>query len=305
MALGGMDLNLLTCLKALLEESNVTRAGRRLKMGQPAMSVALAKLRRRFDDELLTRRGRDYELTPLGAELLPEVQEAVRLINAALHIDEDFDPGTSERLFRFTMSDYAIAVVHDPLLARIRELAPHIRLQVDHLGPDVRTSERVLVDYDILIGPLGYGFPGQSRLLWQDRFVCLVDPGNPRLAGGALTVADLAALPHAVATFGRGNLTPVDRAFDEQRIERRIEVQVAGWLPLPFVIEGTDMVAVVPERLARVHAAPHGPLALVEPPFGEVELIEGYWFASTRLADAAHRWLLQRFDEVGQLLRKV
>jgi len=304
MALGGMDLNLLTCLKALLEESNVTRAGRRLQMGQPAMSVALAKLRRRFDDELLTRRGRDYELTPLAAELLPEVQEAVRLVNAALQVEEDFDPGTSERLFRFTMSDYAIAVVHDPLLARIRDLAPHIRLQVDHLGPDVRGSERVLVDYDILVGPLGYGFPGQSRLLWQDRFVCLVDAHNPRLTGAGLTLEDLAALPHAIATFGRGNLTPVDRAFDEQRIERRIEVQVAGWLPLPFVIEGTDMVAIVPERLARLHAAPRGPLVMVEPPFGDVELIEGYWFAASRLSDAAHRWLFHRFDEVGALLQK-
>lgn len=299
MALGGIDLNLLTCLKALIEEGNVTRAGRRLQMSQPAMSVALAKLRRRFDDELLTRRGREYELTPLAAELLPEVQEAVRLINAALHIDEDFDPATSERLFRFTMSDYAIAVVHDPLLARVRELAPHIRLRVDHLGPDVRRSERVLVDYDIVVGPLGYGFPGQSRLLWQDRFVCLVDPANPRLRDGALSLADLAALPHAVATFGRGNLTPVDRAFDEQRIERRIEVQVAGWLPLPFVIEGTDMVAVLPEKLARLHA---GPLVMVEPPFGHVEIIEGYWFAQSRQSDAAHRWLFQRFDEVGEQL---
>ena len=304
MALGGMDLNLLTCLKVLLEESNVTRAGRRLQMGQPAMSVALAKLRRRFDDELLTRRGRDYELTPLAAELLPEVQEAVRLVNAALQIEEDFDPSTSERLFRFTMSDYAIAVVHDPLLSRIRELAPHIRLQVDPLGPDLRGSERVLVDYDILIGPLGYGFPGQSRLLWQDRFVCLVDARNPRLTEAGLTLEDLAVLPHAVATFGRGNLTPVDRAFDEQRIERRVEVQVSGWLPLPFVIEGTDMVAVAPERLARIHAAPHGPLVLVEPPFGHVELIEGYWFAASRLSDAAHRWLFQQFDEVAEILSK-
>jgi DNA-binding transcriptional LysR family regulator len=303
MALGGMDLNLLTCLQALLEESNVTRAGRRLQMGQPAMSVALAKLRRRFDDELLTRRGRDYELTPLAAELLPEVQEAVRLVNAALLMEEDFTPSTSERLFKFTMSDYAIAVVHDPLLDRIRELAPHLRLQVDPLAPDARRSERVLVDYDVLIGPLGYGFPGQSRLLWKDRFVCLVDAHNPRLTGGGLTLEDLSALPHAVATFGQGNLTPVDRAFDEKRIERRIEVQVAGWLPLPFVIEGTDMVAVVPERLARMHSAPHGPLVTVEPPFGEVELIEGYWFAASRRSDAAHRWLFQRFDEVADLLR--
>jgi DNA-binding transcriptional LysR family regulator len=302
MALGGTDLNLLTALKVILEEGNVTRAGRRLQMSQPAMSGALAKLRRRFDDELLTRQGREYELTPFAVELLAEVQESVRLINAAMQVDEDFDAATSERLFRFTMSDYAIAVVHDHLLARVRELAPHIRLRVDHLGPDVRRSERVLLDYDVLIGPLGYGFPGLSRPLWRDRFVCLVDPGNPRLTEAGLSLQDLADLPHAVASFGRGNLTPVDRAFGELGIERRIQVQVAGWLPLPFVVEGTDMVAVVPERMARLHVGPAGPLTLVEPPFGHVVLAEGYWFAPTRPADAAHRWLFDRLDEVSDLL---
>ena len=86
-------------------------------------------------------------------------------------------------------------------------------------------------------------------------------------------------------------LTPVDRAFGELGIDRRVALQVAGFLPLPFVIEGTDMVAVVPERLARIHMRGDGPLVLVEPPFDEVVLAEGYWFASDRLSDPAHRWL--------------
>ena len=74
MALGGTDLNLLLPLKVLLEEGNVTRAGQRLELSQPAMSASLARLRRRFDDELLVRAGRDYELTPFARDLLPEVQ---------------------------------------------------------------------------------------------------------------------------------------------------------------------------------------------------------------------------------------
>ena len=92
-------------------------------------------------DELLTRNGRDYDLTPFAVELLPEVQHALRLISRALHVEEGFDPGTSERTFRLTMSDYAIAVVHDTLLARISELAPGVRLRIDHLGPDIRSSD--------------------------------------------------------------------------------------------------------------------------------------------------------------------
>jgi len=297
--LGGTDLNLLVALKVLLEEGNVTRAGKRLQMSQPAMSGALARLRRRFDDELLVRHGRDFELTPFAAELLPEVQEALRLISRALQVDEAFDPATSERVFRLTMSDYAISVLHEPLIRRAAQHAPGIRFEVEHLGPDVRGSDRVLVDYDVLIGPLGYGFMGVSRPLWRDRMVCLVDPGNPRVQNGALTLDDVRAMPHAVASFGRGNLTPVDRALGELGVERDVRVQVSGWLPLPFVVQGTDMLAIVPERLARIHAQPNGPLLMVEPPFGHVVLAEGYTFAPNRLSDPAHQWLFDRLDEVA------
>src|SRR3954454_19748276 len=99
MALGGTDLNLLLPLRVLLEEGNVTRAGRRLALSQPAMSAALARLRRKFDDELLTKTGRDYELTPFAQELLPEVQHALRLMGRALRVEEVFDPASSERTF--------------------------------------------------------------------------------------------------------------------------------------------------------------------------------------------------------------
>lgn len=298
MALGGTDLNLLLPLKVLLEEGNVTRAGQRLELSQPAMSAALARLRRRFDDELLVRAGRDYELTPFARELLPEVQQAVRLMGTALHLEDVFDPATSSRTFRLAMSDYAIAVVHEPLVRLVEAEAPGIRLNIGSLSSGLRESPTALVEHDALIAPLGFGFSGQSRPLWRDRMVVLADRNNPRLVDGNLTLEDLAALPHASAGFGPGILTPVDRAFGEVGIDRRITLQVYGFLPLPFVIEGTDMVAVVPEMLAAQHVTPGGPLVQVEPAFGEVILAEGYWFAPDRLSDPAHRWLFSRLDAV-------
>ena len=94
-------------------------------------------------------------------------------------------------------------------------------------------------------------------------------------------------------------LTPVDRAFGEFGIDRRVALTVYGFLPLSFVIEGTDMVAVVPELLARMQVRDDGPLVVVEPPFGNVVLAEGYWFDNDRLSDPAHRWLFGRLDAVG------
>jgi DNA-binding transcriptional LysR family regulator len=61
----GLDLNLLVALDALLTEQSVTRAASRLCVTQPAVSVALQKLRVQFSDQLLERVGRRMELTPL------------------------------------------------------------------------------------------------------------------------------------------------------------------------------------------------------------------------------------------------
>ena len=157
----------------------MTRAGQRLELSQPAMSAALARLRRRFDDELLVRAGRDYELTPFARDLLPEVQHAVRLMGSGAPARGRVRPVDAQRTFRLTMSDYAIAVVHEPLVRMVEAEAPGVRLSIGHLGPESRSSDRVLLDNDALIAPLGFGFPGISRPLWRDRMVVMADRAQP------------------------------------------------------------------------------------------------------------------------------
>jgi DNA-binding transcriptional LysR family regulator len=132
--------------------------------------------------------------------------------------------------------------------------------------------------------------------------VCLVDRDNPRLADGRLSLDDLRALPHALGRYGLGSPTLADRVLSELGVERRVVVRTSGWLSLPFALPGTDLVAVVPERLARLAARDGGPLVLVEPPFGHVPLLESYWFPAARLEQPAYRWLFARLDEVRDAL---
>jgi len=290
MAIGGVDLNLLVTLRALLEEGNVTHAGTRIGMSQPAMSIALGRLRRHYKDELLVRSGRDYSLTPLAKTLLPSVQESLRLIEAALDLGETFVPATSTRTFSIILSDYSIMVLIEPLLRRVHELAPGVGLELCPIPPDMQESDRGLLQHDLLIAPMGFRFPGRSEVLFRDRFVCILDPANPRLRRGRLSLQDLGSLPHAGATFGHAGLNPAERALDELGVTRDVRVTTVGWLPLPFVVAGTDLVAVLPERLARRVAATAG-VAVAEPPFGRVELIEAAWWHPMRTADPALAWL--------------
>jgi DNA-binding transcriptional LysR family regulator len=114
MTKGGLrdvDANLLLSLHALLEERNLTHAGERMTMSQPAMSGALARLRKHFGDELLVRSGRGFELTPLAEQLRPAVADAIEAADDLLGHQRAFDPRTSRKRFDVSMSEYAMTVL--------------------------------------------------------------------------------------------------------------------------------------------------------------------------------------------------
>jgi DNA-binding transcriptional LysR family regulator len=300
----GVDLNLLLALGALLEDRNLTRAGERIGMSQPAMSAALARLRRHFGDELLEREGRGYRRTVFGEQLLPTVREALRQLEATMQRSPRFDPAGSDREFFIAASDYAVSILADPLLRLVKDRAPRIRLNLHSLPASVPNATHVLSTDDLLIGPAGFDFPGSHLELFRDRFVCVVDPvasGLETKGETALSLDDLARMPHAVPTFGSGSHTPADQVLAELGITPRVQVSVFGWLSVPFVLAGTGMVAIMPERMARL-AIRSAPLAILDPPFRLVELVEcAYWHPS-RTDDPAVRWLLRILTEAAKRL---
>jgi DNA-binding transcriptional LysR family regulator len=299
MSLGGTDLNLMVALRALLEEGNVTRAGAKIGKSQPAMSTALARLRRHYQDELLVRVGRDYELTPFAKALVPSVQQTLQCVELALDTGSRFDPATSRHAFRINATDYVITVLAEVLLRRVGAVAPGIRLDFDSIPEDMHESEHGLRNCDALIGPLGFGFPGSQEPLFRDRFVCVVDPANPRLKDGRLTLDDLAALPHAARSYGTTHVTPTDRVMDELSVRRRVQVATGGFLPLPFLVTGTDLVTIIPERLAQRVAVPLGPAER------RVELIETLWWHPDRATTPEHAWLRRTLTEAAASLPPV
>jgi DNA-binding transcriptional LysR family regulator len=304
MALGGIDLNLLVILQALLEEGNVTRAGVRLGMPQPAVSNALARLRRHYRDELLLRAGNGYDLTPLARSLLPSVQESTLLIGRTFSPGQGGQPPVGHRVFTICLSDYSMTVLGEPLLRRVHDLAPDARIQLRLASGELTDGDRGLLGYDLLIGPLRLQSAGPPEVIMRDRLVYVADPANPRLRDGRLTAEDLAALPHAAARFPDPGSDPAGMALLRHGISPNVVITTGGWLPLPFLIAGTDLVAAIPERLARRTGAAAG-VTLVEPPFGIIELVEAAWWHPLHATDLALTWLRGIVAEVAGALPPV
>jgi DNA-binding transcriptional LysR family regulator len=127
-------------------------------------------------------------------------------------------------------------------------------------------------------------------VLLTDRIVYVADPANPRLRDGRdrFTAEDLAALPHA--TVRQPQADRVTAALGRLGVTPRVTATTSSWLAPPFLVAGTDMVAAVPERLARRVSGAAG-VTVTGPPFGDVELVEAAWWAPTHAADPALTWL--------------
>lgn len=300
-----LDLNLVVVLEALLAERNLTRAGERVGMTQPAVSGALSRLRELFDDPLLEREGRGFVLTPRAEELIPAVAECMASVQRTFDILPTFDPATSTRTFLVSASDYVLAEITSPLLSVLEREAPRTNVKFDGLPSEEMVSPVDLLRRDVTIAGTGRGVPGKRASLFSDRFVCIVDAAHPALhdagGGGALSLDALRRLRYVRSVFGPHVSTHVDDMLSAAGIVPRTALTVQGFMPVPFAVAGTDWVGWVPERTANRYAASLG-LVVASTPIAPSVLVEAAHWHPSKSDDPALQWLVQQLRRAAELV---
>ncbi|MEV4686428.1 LysR family transcriptional regulator [Microbacterium sp. LWH3-1.2] len=296
-----LDLNLIVVLDALLIERNLTRAGERIGMTQPAVSGALARLRELFDDPLLEREGRSFVLTPRAEAMIPAVAECMTEVRRTFDVLLDFEPATSTRTFLVRASDYVLAELTSPLNGLLEREAPSTRVEFSGLPAAERVSPVDLLRSDVTIAGTGRGVPGKRASLFSDRFVCLVDAYNPALHEGRLSIDDLGRLRYVRSVFGPHVSTHLDDMLAEADLVPPVAVTVQGFLPVPFALTGTPWVGWVPERTANRYAAALG-LVVAETPMAPGVLVEAAHWHPSKSDDPALRWLVKKLREAAEVV---
>ncbi len=255
MDLKDLDLNLLQVFDAVLREKSVTRAGQRVGLSQPAMSNALARLRKLFGDPLFVRTPGGMNPTPYALRLADPVRQALDLLALTLREQAGFDPATSTRTFRFHMSDIGEVVFLPPMLERLKRDAPGARVEVAQYPVDGIRESLATGKIDIALGfmpELGGGIA--QRRLFRDRYVCLARKDHPVIRR-TLTTGQFRAVRHAlIASSGTGHEV-VERTLDEQGLGGNIALRVPHFMVVPMILARTDLVCTVPWQLAQAFKA--------------------------------------------------
>ena len=299
MNLGGIDLNLLVALDTLVETRSVSRSAERMNLSQPAMSSALGRLRAYFGDPILVAHGKRMYPTAYAESLLPQVKESLGTIEALIGTSTQFDPATSQRIFRLVASDYITAAVIVPLVTRLSEIAPNVRIEI--ILPTDQSQDQIeqgLVD--LLITPEQFISPDlPADLLCEERHVVVGWKGNP-LFTRKVTADDLYATGHVSVAVGNTR-TPAygDHHLNLMGRPRKIEVTASSFTMVPWLLLNTMRVALMHERLARAMAV-HFPIAFAPMPFPFPIMREMAQYHHARAADSGLIWLRQQLREIAQ-----
>lgn len=249
MNLGGIDLNLLTALEALLAERNVTRAAARLGLSQPATSHALARLRELFADPLLERVGKSMRLTARAEALTPQVAAALSAVRTVLGPPKAFDPRKARGVLRLSTSDFLQVLLLPTLIERLSREAQGVDVLIQ---PSARTMQAGLVagDFDFALAPVAQALDDiHSQPLFPDHFVSLVRQGHPLLRG-RMSLERFAAARHAFTAPAGSSGGIVDQLLGERGMSRRVVLQAAQFLVVPFIVASTDLVITLPAGVA-------------------------------------------------------
>ncbi|HWJ35574.1 MAG TPA: LysR family transcriptional regulator [Steroidobacteraceae bacterium] len=285
-----LDLNLLTALKALLAEKNVTRAGQSVHVTQSAMSGILARLRDYFGDSLIVQVGRKMELTPLAESLVEPVNDVLLRIDATIATRPEFDPLTTRRHFSVVASDYSINVLLLDVLRRVHRDAPGMSLEF-RTPSESAPAELEAGEVDFIVNPESQNSPVQSgAILFEDSYLIVVDADNSEV-GDTIGIDQYLELRHVAFKSGKFGL-PQFETWMANRYgdERLVEVIAHSFYLLPRLVLGTSRIATMHTRLAKQLA---GSLAvrLVKPAFEIPRLIEVLQWHKYRDLDPGSMWL--------------
>ncbi|WUR13626.1 LysR family transcriptional regulator [[Empedobacter] haloabium] len=247
-----LDLNLLLTLDVLLDELNVTRAAGRLHYSQPAVSIHLARLRETFGDPLLLPGPRGMRPTARAEALREPLRLALAALQQAVAPSAPFDPAAASNAWTVAATDYSETTVLLPALAALRAQAPGTRLAVVELNPGRIARQAEEGTIDLAFHTTEGAPPGmRRRALFTERYVLAGRGGHPRLRRKP-SLAQFCALEHVIVSPDGGGFHGVtDEVLGQAGLTRRVVLSVPHFLFVRGVLETTDLVAMLPERLLR------------------------------------------------------
>ena len=291
------DLNLILVFDAVFAEGGISRAAARLGLSQPAVSNALARMRKATGDRLFVRFANGMAPTPYAQRIAGPIRQSLATIHSSLAEHQGFDATASDRSFALYLTDLGEAFFLPRLLARIGRTAPKVRICTLPMPPEAAREALKSGEVDLAVGNLPDFQAGfYQQRLFREHYVCVVGCDNPGI-GSRISVRRFAAARHViVAPAGTGHGI-IERSLVEHGLEDRIALRVQNFLVLPSIVAATELVALVPHSVGS-QLSKKNDVKLLQVPISIPAFdVKQCWHERFH-DDAGNRWLRRQFAEL-------
>lgn len=285
-----LDLNLLVTFQLLYREQKLSVVAEAMALSQPAVSHALNRLRKVFDDELFYRTARGMRPTAMADQLADPLFYALSTIEHSINVEDHFDPATSTRQFCILMTDIGEIYFLPRLMVYLAHHAPGIRLTTVRANAQPLELAMESGSVDLAIGLLPHLTTGfYQRRLFSQTYVCLMRANHP-LGRSILTKEALLQAEHAIVVAEGTGHSVVEKFMMDQGLPAPVRLRLPHFVAVPYVIQDSELVVTVPEKLAQSTERPFH-LTYRSHPFDLPNIqINQFWHRRFH-QDAGNRWL--------------
>ncbi len=285
-----IDLNLLVVFQEVFQEKQISAVAKKLGLSQPAVSNALARLRRSFGDELFVRTALGMQPTPLAEQLAEPISAALEQVSRALNRHEHFDAAASQRSFTIAMTDVGEVYFMPVLVEKCRQFAPQIKISTVRASSLDLKAEMEAGRVDLAIG----AFDNVSGALYQRRlfkqeYVCMFRNGHP-LAAAKISLKDFLAARHLIVASTESPYDSINQSLEKAGIKAASQFSVPHFVAVPYIVSTADLLVTVPQKLAERAAAPFN-LHYVKPPLRLPSLQTNMFWHRRYNQDEGNQWL--------------
>lgn len=291
-----LDLTLLIVFDALLQSGKMSTVGRDLGMTQSAVSHAVGRLRRIFDDPLFVRKGAGVVPTARARQLGGPIGEALAAVRGAVRLGRGFDLATTGRNFSVAALDSVIGAIAPPLIRAIGETAPRCRVLFRTLGRTETEAGVLAGTIDVAVGVFpAPPDPLTTTAVVHEDYLVTARRDHPRI-GATLDLDTYCGLHHILVSPSGDARGSVDGVLERLGRQRRVIGVVPQFVSAFMVVATSDAVVTAPSKvalkLARAFGLATHPLPMPVPGF-ELAILRH----RASLSDPAIDWLVGRIED--------
>lgn len=246
-----MDLFQLTYFIEVAHKKSFTKASKSLHISQPSISKGIKALEEHWNVQLFDRKGKNIELTEMGAYLLPKIENLVKNFN---QLNEEMESPQLLNAGKLAIGiPPTVGFFISPFIKQFIATYPNIKLELREVGSyDVVSAiDNGLIQAGIVALPINTKMPYDFYIFKEENLRVVLWPNHPLSDRQSLSLMDIKdeSLVYFPPSFSLNTYT---RSFFQQlMVQPKVVCHSSNWEFLVELVSTHLGITLLPDSICK------------------------------------------------------